>query len=643
MDAISRLPPAVTIEGSDPQEPRPTREVVWIAIIDSMGRAEFLAVFTALSAASCTAPMDTAETERGVVYDVDDRTDVFAHGNATYRELAERSIVALIRSSRIDDANPNDVRLDQETLGEKEDLCMGERFRDQPAVASCSGTLIDNDLVLTAGHCVNTVAKCEARRFVFDYFYSADGVAETITTADVFSCRRRVVYLDDNDVDYAVVQLDRPVQSSRAPVSIRAPDEIMLDGTPLLVVGFPNGLPAKIDDGGEVLRSHRVDRFEASLDTFDSNSGSGVFDHGGTMVGVLNSGKRDYVTDGDCNRVNVLRAVDVNGDAEESTYVARAVEGLCATDWATDVCGDTAGWCRPCAEDTQCPSGWVCQSAGHDPGVTWCAAPCGDDSDCSAGHSCNGTRCTPNLDSVCVGQTVYLKNSCGRRVAREQVCDAPRRVCQAGACVDPAAGNACGNAIQVDMVDATLTGTFDERITHTTRGTCGGAGREVILELDITARVDLQADATGFDTILHLRTDCGDEDSEVACVDDSDPPGDRGSRLEASLTPGKWFLVLDAYSSAEGDWTLDLRFTGGPPPPVDAGFPADAGEVQSDAGPPIDAGNAAPDAAPAGRRTQKKSEDGDDGCGCSGTRSTGYAWGWLLLPAVWLRRRTCSF
>ncbi len=47
-------------------------------------------------------------------------------------------------------------------------LCAEEPFVDQPAVASCSGVLIDEDLVLTVGHCFEVEARCDTYAHLFE-------------------------------------------------------------------------------------------------------------------------------------------------------------------------------------------------------------------------------------------------------------------------------------------------------------------------------------------------------------------------------------------------------------------------------------------------------------------------------------------
>jgi hypothetical protein len=66
------------------------------------------------------------------------------------------------------------------------------------------------------------------------------------------------------------------------------------------------------------------------------------------------------------------------------------------------------------------------------------------------------------------------------------------------------------------------------------------------------------AAAAGFDTVLYLRSDCFDAESEVDCNDDGDDAP--GSTLdERLLAPGTYFLVVDGFSSRSfGDFTLDV-------------------------------------------------------------------------------------
>jgi hypothetical protein len=73
------------------------------------------------------------------------------------------------------------------------------------------------------------------------------------------------------------------------------------------------------------------------------------------------------------------------------------------------------------------------------------------------------------------------------------------------------------------------------------------------------------ASVTGFDTVLYLREVCDDPGSELACNDDSTPPGNYGSYVSEILPAGEYYLIVDGYGSNYGSYELAVNF--GPPIP----------------------------------------------------------------------------
>lgn len=266
-------------------------------------------------------PEPVAQTVRPVVYGTDDRQDVYAHPDMNLRVLAQQSIVALMRDTAIDVSDPMAVRYTgTTTLRESQDLCPGQRFENDPTHSHCSGTLIDNDLVLTAGHCFTAPGAdaerpntCANTRFVFKYYHEAAGRLAAITAEDVFSCAEVITRVDQTNPDgsrqdYAFVRLDRSAAPRFTPASVARTNGPATMGQSITVIGFGSGIPAKIDSGGTVidLRTAEGDYFETNLDTFSGNSGSGVFDTATrSMIGILVRGATDYVDGGTCNIVNV--------------------------------------------------------------------------------------------------------------------------------------------------------------------------------------------------------------------------------------------------------------------------------------------------------------------------------------------------
>lgn len=291
--------------------------------------------FAALLATACTPAVGASSAE--VVYGSDDRVEVYEATSNTHRAIAESAIAMQVSTSQIDDSNPADVRIAAVgTVGEAEMLCAGERFADQPNPGECSATLIDARHVLTAGHCV---ARCSAgTSWVFGYRYVAPGTLATLTTDDVYSCASVPARRISTGGDYAVVTLDRDVVG-HVPVEVGRTRPLPT-GTSLTLIGHPDGMPMKIAGGANVVDPGSA-TFTATVDAFAGNSGSGVFDDAGRVVGILDSGNQDYAWNGSCFVVNVIDPT--SGQGESLTYVDVAMAAYCATaeGAASPLCGGT--------------------------------------------------------------------------------------------------------------------------------------------------------------------------------------------------------------------------------------------------------------------------------------------------------------
>jgi hypothetical protein len=335
-----------------------------------------------LALAGCAEGVDEPElagVEQQIIYGSDDRLDVYEHPDPTLRGIASSAAVALIPRSRLARSKDGDFFIFTQPLEDAFQVCADERFAAQPTAAECTGVLIDDDLVLTAGHCFPTDDLCSRYAFMFDYFLRDAARLEPLSWGDIYGCRKivkRVVSPDPNvvpRVDYAIVQLDRPA-TGRTPVTVRASE--LLPGEPLSAIGCASGLPLKIDSGGHVLatRNDVRDYFLLDSDTFQGSSGSGVFDVNGALVGVLVRGGEDYTdrSDGMCREPKVvtwpLDAGPPRTIGEEATYVQRALDGLCSeVRWPSQrlcnvpaSCGD--GICNAAETQVSCAVDCACSN-----------------------------------------------------------------------------------------------------------------------------------------------------------------------------------------------------------------------------------------------------------------------------------------
>jgi uncharacterized protein (TIGR03382 family) len=523
----------------------------------------FSGLLTIVGCAPAEAPQApaTLDTQQApVIYGEDDRQDYHEAQEERWRALVRQSIVALVPAGRIDESNPEDIRLGGAELGASFGLCEDQRFRAQRRAATCSGTLIDDDLVLTAGHCVDNLQNCQENRYVFSYYEEEPGALAPLTSQEVYRCQGIAARINNNNLDYAIVRLDRPVEGDKRPAPIKRLDEALAPGDGVTLIGFPSGIPAKIAQGGFVVnpRAETLDYFEASVDAFGGNSGSGVFDANGDLVGVLVRGEQDYTQRDGCAVVNALpQERTVEEGAEDITYAARALEALCARDWPSErLCGGVArGLCFSCAEDAQCREGWACGVAPEGATRT-CGPRCAQDADCRADHACAEGVCAPRVELTCQDGAVWELDRCGRQRREVQAC-VDAEFCFEGACAARGPGDRCDDAVALEPVTQRIEGDMAGIYAADLRGSCAGNGAERVFSLTLDRPRRVRATAVGADPVLHLRALCDDPQSEVACNDDNNPPGGNGAFLERILEPGAWFLILDSFRGA-GPYTLDL-------------------------------------------------------------------------------------
>lgn len=263
----------------------------------------------------------TAQAEIDVVYGVDNRLDVYQVSNAGALSLA-KSTAAMIPAGRFQRTSPQSFDLKPlGTLERVENICPTQKFSQQELAPTCSGFLVGEDILVTAGHCykqdTTPAEACKQFVWVFDYAQRSATANPTkgIPLQNIFTCKTVLAAELNSSLDFAIVKLDRKVPG-RAPLKFRN-SGVISPKAPLMVIGHPSGLPLKISPGGKVTNNTERTRFSTNLDTFHGNSGSAVFDSSnGLLEGILIMGKTDYVPSNpkDAKSCMVVNACDDNGN-----------------------------------------------------------------------------------------------------------------------------------------------------------------------------------------------------------------------------------------------------------------------------------------------------------------------------------------
>lgn len=233
--------------------------------------------------------------------------------------------------------------LDEVALVPSLGFCAEERFVDQPNAGMCTGFLIAEDILVTAGHCVDLENFCEEYKWVFDYKMDPEtktaGVG--VTSDNIYSCKR-VLSTDLSvplNIDYGVIQLDRKV-TDREPLEVRNSGKVP-EGLGLVIIGSPSGLPLKVAEGANVRDNTHPFFFNANLDSYQGNSGSPVFDaNTGVVEGILVRGDQDFVgniekkciesnrcKNGECRGEDVSRMTSIPEIGLQKALQVAALEG----------------------------------------------------------------------------------------------------------------------------------------------------------------------------------------------------------------------------------------------------------------------------------------------------------------------------
>ncbi|GAB4420971.1 MAG: hypothetical protein OHK0056_31680 [Bacteriovoracaceae bacterium] len=177
-------------------------------------------------------------------------------------------------------------------------MCKDERFIKEKSVSyACTGFLVAEDLLVTAGHCAVNVGEisnssenyCEAYTWLFDYNSQTD--TSNIPNENIYKCKE-IIYAIQSEVDgqshdFALIKLDRKA-IDRRPFKLAKMSASLNQS--VTMIGHPMGLPMKFAGNARIIKTNVGRSFYTNLDAFSGNSGSPVLNSRNEVVGVLVAG-----------------------------------------------------------------------------------------------------------------------------------------------------------------------------------------------------------------------------------------------------------------------------------------------------------------------------------------------------------------
>lgn len=232
------------------------------------------------------------KSKEEVIYGDDGIDDVSSPSSKKW--LSEFKSVALItEKSRINKRFGGYVL--EEKAPTKTAICEKEPLESTRNLGHCSGSLIEEDLLVTAKHCLEVIpGGCSDLAIVFDIKDQLPlRVPRLFNQSQLFSCKR-VYQPADPLSDLIMIRLDRPTK--RPSLNFTETEDWLSLGE-LTVLGYPLGGDQKVASGGSFRKSFENDQVLAELDVFEGNSGSPVFSNNKEVRGILLGGESDFETD----------------------------------------------------------------------------------------------------------------------------------------------------------------------------------------------------------------------------------------------------------------------------------------------------------------------------------------------------------
>ncbi|OUR96913.1 hypothetical protein A9Q84_11295 [Halobacteriovorax marinus] len=230
-----------------------------------------------------------------VINGKDNRTLVENYPNQKIRRLA-KSVAARVDNETIETLRSEDgknIELYLYSHQEYNEVCEEEKFSKENILSDCTGFLIAPDILMTAGHCIESEADCKDFSWVFNF----ESKTEVIKDKEIYKCVKIYKHKLRNATntrtqDYAIIKLHKRVQGVE-PLKFSNKKDLS-NGTRVLTIGHPSGLPKIVTDNG-IATLNRAYTFTTTLDTYGGNSGSPVFNAKTLLVeGILVQGANDY-------------------------------------------------------------------------------------------------------------------------------------------------------------------------------------------------------------------------------------------------------------------------------------------------------------------------------------------------------------
>ena len=261
------------------------------------------------------------------IYGLDDRIEI--HDEQSPEITALKESIGLIFAKDLFVKGLFNSQIKTQSLKENARLCAGEKFASNKSVNGCTGFLVGEDLMVSAGHCFMTPDDCTDKLIVFGLGISQQTESGySVRNRDVYECAEILDTQFNGQSDFSLIRINK--KTKRVALKIR--QKGMIKSTDeVFMLGHPMGSPLKKSNQVKVSDNDNQTFFKAPLDSFTGNSGSPVFNARTLLVeGILVNGQEDFLLDDSkqCYRNRIYEEDNSSMSGEGVTRISEILGAL---------------------------------------------------------------------------------------------------------------------------------------------------------------------------------------------------------------------------------------------------------------------------------------------------------------------------
>jgi V8-like Glu-specific endopeptidase len=264
---------------------------------------------------------DKLNTE--AIYSKDDREFVSIKSSPLIKKLSQ-SIAIIVNNEDLTKINSSTFKINKKSeIGDAPDslnICKSEKFSSNLTINGCTGFLIGDKILVSAGHCFMSDSDCQSKSIIFDDLIINEKTNSVISLKkNIFKCSKVISSEFDFDAkkDFSIIELDR--STKRSYLSLNNNQENLKLNDSVFMIGHPLGNALMYSKNSAVTENELNSTiFKSAINSFEGNSGSPVFNATTNKVeGILVYGEEDFQFDNklQCNR---LKTYDITKTIDKS-------------------------------------------------------------------------------------------------------------------------------------------------------------------------------------------------------------------------------------------------------------------------------------------------------------------------------------